>query len=128
VGSYLHGIPASNQSAILGGCALIVLKQFDGDPDGLKWMTEAVPAETSFDFLCSEQFWRGFEELAPAVRSNVIRCAATLCPFRKDIATWILSEMVRLSLGAGREKQAVQVGSLLGNPKLNAFLLHCAQV
>jgi hypothetical protein len=123
-GPHLRGWPNAHQSAIIKDCALLFLKQFPEERDGMRLIAEIAPTERAFDFLCDERFWRHFDEQGPDARRESIRRAGTLCPFRGDVAHWTLCEMVALKLLEGRIERGKEIGTLFGDSKLKAFLQH----
>jgi hypothetical protein len=108
----MQGGNAFSQGAMIQKTALLFLKKFPENPNGIRLIAELARNEEGFDFLCQRQFWRHFEELPPDARRTIIRRLAILCPFREDVARWILTEIVALNLFEGKEDEARDIAHL----------------
>jgi hypothetical protein len=115
-------LPPREQHLVLEECVRIFASRPELVDRVIDDVCDLVTLEGSFDFLCSERFWSDLDNMEPRVSRRMVRKAAAFCPFRKDVALWMVSEMVSLQLRAGNWDGATDMAQFLGNAEWVSFL------
>jgi len=110
------------QLLVLQECVQILARRPEEEDCVIDYICDVAAFEGTFEFLCSESFWRGLDSKVPDERRRIVRRAAALCPIRKDVALWTVTEMVSIELRDGNWDGAMKAAKLLGEEEWVVFL------